>query len=230
MGKKNFIDRYDPFGAQIQRDEERLSSLAEKTEDSSAPEAKAPIESETASLEEPAHRSSLPPKARTQVAFQHDDEDEEEVQVPRRPAQPAARPAMASVPPKRRLSEASRPVAREVSTPISDFDRTEVSPRLKVTQAAFQDLEAALANFHRATGSQIHYSIATRALWGLLIQAEAQVQEELKKHPLGRLPSTRDKLAYAEYEERVKQAFAQAFRKLPRTIFQPIGTVESEES
>lgn len=134
---------------------------------------------------------------------------------------PARRPSIGGGGELQKRERRPEPVAADAAS-------IEVSPRIKVSQAAFQDFEAMLTNLHRATGSQVHYSIATRALWGLLVQAEAQVQEELRKAALGRLPSTREKLAYAEYEERVKQAFAAAFRKLPRSLFQPGLTQDRE--
>lgn len=145
---------------------------------------------------------------------------------------PASKQTAPAAPPPARPSPAP-PVVRVVAPqrreePAVDAPAIEVSPRVKVSQAAFQDLEATLSNLHRATGSQIHYSIATRALWGLLVQAETQVLEELRKASLGRLPSTREKVSYAEYEEHVKQAFARAFRKLPRSLFQPSLTQEPE--
>ena len=233
MGKKNFIEKYDPFKAQIERDDEKLSALNEKGEDSAAPAPPkaAPMPAKSAPAEAAAAKrpERLEPPAR---AYLEEADDEDVVAQPSRRA-PQDKADERPPAPRRAAAEpvrsAERAADREVPNTHGDFDRTEVSPRLKVTQAAFQDLETALANFHRSTGSQIHYSIATRALWGLLIQAEAQIQEELRKRPLGRLPSTRDKLAYAEYEERVKQAFAQAFRKLPRTLFQPIAQNEAGE-
>lgn len=169
MGRKNFVEDYDPLRAHLTRDSERAAS----------PPKQAPV------VPAPARPAPTPPAAR-------------------------------GVAPQRR------------EEPTADAPSVEVSPRVKVSQAAFQDLEMMLSNLHRATGSQIHYSIATRALWGLLVQAEAQVLEELRKAGLGRLPSTREKLSYAEYEEHVKQAFARAFRKLPRSLFQPALAQETE--
>lgn len=233
MGKKNFIDKYDPFAAQIRRDEERITALGEKTAAEASPspspsiEKKAPVAEEVVVPIPPAKavaavaRPKAPPE---------EDEDAEPAPPPRRavtaPVAPptAPRPRQATTSSLReRAHPRDNPPAQE------DDDRTEASPRVKVSPAAFQDLQTTLSNFHRSTGSQVHYSIATRALWGLLIQAEAQIQEELKRRPLGRLPSTRDKLGYAAYEEHVKQIFAQAFRKLPRTLFQPIPENEAGE-
>lgn len=196
MGKKNFTDGYDPFAAQITRDAERQAALT--APEKPPPQAlQAPIPTPT--LVRTATAAVAPPAPR--------------IQPPRDPA-PAAIPV--PKPPPR---------VERAAPSLGEFEPL-ASPRLKVSQAAFQDLENALANFHRATGSQIHYSVATRALWGLLIQAEAQIQEELRKNPLGRLPSTRDRLAYAEYEEKVRLAFGLAFRKLPRSIFQPVAVAE----
>lgn len=176
MGKKNFIENYDPLRAHLNRDAERVvlpAQAAPPLPDAPAPEVIEPIR---------------------QPKQQKDD-----------------------APPRRQVARKVVPIpAPRVEAPTF---APEVSARIKVTEAAFQDLEAMLANLHRTTGSKIHYSIATRALWGLLVQAEAQVTEELRKASLGRLPSTRAQLAYAEYEEKVRLAFANAFRKLPRSVF-----------
>lgn len=189
MGRKNFVENYDPLRSHVSRDDEKRAASA--TAAAQGPQT-SPLAAEQRSLsgggEEPLPRAP--------------------VSVPR----------------------PSAPTPRRAPLPVQDLFASggEVSPRIKVSGAAFQDLETMLSNLHRTTGSQVHYSIATRALWGLLVLAEAQVLEELKKMNLGRLPSTREKVAYAEYEERVKQAFAQAFRRLPKSIFKPL--VEESDS
>lgn len=195
MGKKNFVENYDPLKAHLTRDAER----------SSGPQPTAPS------------RSAAQPAKVAAVPVQED----EELPEPREEAAPRR---------KAGGGEASRLVQRKPQPKPEDLDASpEMSARIKVSSAAFQDLEALLSNVHRATGSKVHYSIATRALWGLLVQAEAQVVEEVRKASLGRLPSTRGRLEYAEYEERVKLAFANAFRKLPRTAFQaPVNSTERE--
>lgn len=197
MGKKNFVEDYDPLRAHLTRDKERASA------------------------------ATLAAAPATRV---HAPEPEPPLELPRResgggggPERQPASALPARVGTVAQPKKATSPVAREEASAF-----VEVSPRVKCSQAAFQDLEDMLSNLHRATGSQVHYSIATRALWALLVTAEAQVLEELKKANLGRLPSTREKLAYAEYEDRVKQAFAQAFRKLPRSIFSSIMTQDRE--
>lgn len=221
MGKKDFAEKFTPFEAQIERDREKIAAMKARGQETAAPLASPPAAApKPAAAPEPAQRPNLP--------FEDEDDANDDAYAPR-PTPPQARPRETAPPPRIRLPEPPRPPSQTLTQNTAALDRVEVSPRLKVSQAAFQDLETALKNFHRATGSQIHYSIATRALWGLLIQAEAQVLEEFRKHPLGRLPSTRDKLAYAEYEERVKQVFAQAFRKLPRTLFQSVPSQESGE-
>lgn len=188
MGKKNFVEDYDPLRSQLSRDLEKVAP---------PPTQRQPVRAE-------------PPRP-------------EPRSEPRQPIVelPTERPAAGG-------GGRTERAVRRVQAPAADAAGVEVSPRIKVSQAAFQDLEALLTNLHRATGSQIHYSIATRALWGLLVQAEAQIQDELGRAQLGRLPSTREKLAYAEYEERVKQAFAAAFRKLPRSLFHQAIAQERE--
>jgi hypothetical protein len=194
MGKKDFVKDYDPLRAHLTRDAEKVAPPPPPVAEPVAPSAPA-----------------SPPVVAVAAP--------ESIVEALRSLQPAAEP------PRRRHAPAAAPSRKVLPLPppkaeIPTF-APEVSARIKVTEAAFQDLEAVLSSFHRATGSKIHYSIATRALWGLLVQAEAQVTEELRKLSLGRLPSTRSHVSYAEYEEKVRLAFASAFRKLPRSVFSP---------
>lgn len=199
MGKKNFVENYDPLRAHLTRDQARATAAA-------------------AAAEAPA-------------ALQVDEPELPIRELPRRSAAGGGVVAERTVTkPASRVAPAATPRRTPAPVPRDDASASvEVSPRVKVSQGAFQDLEAVLSNLHRATGSQVHYSIATRALWALLVAAEAQVLDELKKVNLGRLPSTRDKVVWAEYEDRVKQAFAQAFRKLPRSIFTSLVSQDADQ-
>jgi hypothetical protein len=141
--------------------------------------------------------------------------------APSAPPAIEGKPIAASVVPRPITSariDAPRP---EPAAPLpkQSFEDVEVAPRIKASQAAFNDLETTLRNLHDTSGSKVHYSIATRALWSLLVRAEAQILEEVRRHPLGKLPSTRERVKYADYEERVVNLIAAAFRKLPRSAF-----------
>lgn len=226
MGKKSFVDGYDPFGTQIRRDEERLAARE------SGP-ATPPPQGATAHAVDRDFPVELPrqvAEARRTLTVEEDDE-ESALAPPARAAHPQSRTTTAKVVPLPPSRARETSVAERGSAPRSASpDSGEQSPRLKISHAAFQDLETTLANIFRLTGSQIHYSIATRALWELLVGAEAQVQEELRKHPLGRLPTTRNKLGYAEYQDRIKRVFGLAFRKLPRSLFEsPAVNEETSE-
>lgn len=112
-----------------------------------------------------------------------------------------------------------RPVAPAPKSAPRHDPVDQASPRVKVSREALQDLEDALEIFHRATGSKIHMGIATRALWALLVHAQGNILEELRRSPIGRLPSTRDPVAYAAYEDNLMKVLVAAVRKLPRSAF-----------
>ena len=52
-----------------------------------------------------------------------------------------------------------------------------------------------------------------RAGWLLAMKAEPEICEELRRRPLPSIPSTKDVVAYAEYEERLLQVIHRATRK-----------------
>ncbi len=140
-------------------------------------------------------------------------------------------PRIASPPvpkPKRQpeVGERVAPVQpKPPAKPVQSFEDDEVSKRIKVSRASFLDFEAMLARIHSQTGTQIPYSVATRLSWDLMTRAEAALLEELRKRPVGPLPSTKDKIAYAAFQEKLLETAATAYRKIPRTSFRaiPVG-------
>ena len=194
MGKKSFVENYDPLKAHLVRDHERAESTLRMQNARPAPPLHPPS---IAAREDRSGAQERPASAPTQ---RHHPQASEPAQLP----------------PRRRSGAAD--------------DLHEVSARVKVPRSAFQDLETVLAQIQFATGSKIHYSIATRALWGLLVQSEARVVEEIRRIGLRRLPCTRDRVEYADYEEKIRQALARAFRKMPASIFESGVPFDEEQS
>lgn len=143
---------------------------------------------------------------------------------------PHLRPVEAPRPAKPRVERPAPPKEQRrtfVASPIG-----EESPRIKVSPGAFQDLRDVLDTVRRETGSKVTYSVATRAAWALLVRAQSQFVEAVKQNPIGKLPSTRDGIASAEYEERVLVAFATAIRRMPLSTLRAAllsGPRESEQ-
>lgn len=185
MGKKSLIE--DSFDPLGQQ----LERDAERRRARDAQPAPAPApRSETVA---PAAAAPAAPSARAPAPYLR------QVEPPRPPKARVERPAAPREP--RRTFEAS-PIGEE-------------SPRIKVSPEALQDLRDVLDTVRRETGSKVTYSVATRAAWALLVRAQAQFVEAVKQNPIGKLPSTRDGIACAEYEERVLIAFATAIRRMP---------------
>ncbi len=138
-----------------------------------------------------------------------------------RPAPPRAVPVSV---PKRRpaVNQPTRPVPRTSAETASNHHAQgdEVSKRIKVSRNSFLEFEASLTRIHQETRTQIPYSVATRLSWDLWTIAEAHILAEMKRHPVGSLPTTKDPIAYASYQERLLKIVAAAYRKLPRTLFQ----------
>lgn len=137
---------------------------------------------------------------------------------------PMERPNVVALPEQRQapkpLPEASQQAPRKPEPtpqpkPASRY--VELNKKVKVGRDAFLDLEDLLRDVHSQTGTQIPYSIVTRAAWNLVLRARAELMAQLKTNPLGPLPCTRDRLSFATFEDRLTDALVHAVKKLPRT-------------
>lgn len=191
MGKKSFVENYDPLGSQLRRDAERVR------------------EAVPAPLPEP----KVVPQA-----------------VP--PARPVVVPKAPVAPEPRRREEPEPTVTGEVVPRERQKEKLledEFSARIKVPHSVLHELEKLLSTLYRKTGSRIHYSMVTRSLWGLVLQAGREVTEELARVGLGRLPSTKDVVAYAAYEEKIRVALGKAIRRMSAAAIRGEGVDEGEQ-
>ncbi len=93
-----------------------------------------------------------------------------------------------------------------------------VRKKFRLTTTEDYELRDFVARIQKASRRKVPEAILTRCAVKQLIQAEAQLVEELKRRPLLDQPSTNDHLRYAEYEEQWLRAVNRAFRDMP-----PIG-------
>ena len=207
MGKKSFVtDDYDPIGQALAVDRAKAAAPTPAPASPTSPPA-APNVAEQGWV--PPSREAVTPRPEPVAEPSVGERGESDVLVPQQA------PTLAVAPAQQRQA-------------ASALDDDEVSKRIKVSRGAFLDFEGMLARIHNQTGTQIPYSIATRMSWDLMTRAEAALLEELRRHPIGPLPSTKDRLAYAAFQERLLKAAATAYRKLPRSAFQAVAAIASD--
>ncbi len=87
--------------------------------------------------------------------------------------------------------------------------------RFKVTFEEEAEYEAFLVRLREAAHTRPDFSVLCRALWTLARNAEPQLVEALKRHPIPKRPSKNDSLAMANYEAAWVAALAMALRNAP---------------
>lgn len=98
--------------------------------------------------------------------------------------------------------------------PSRSHQRNTLAKRFVLTREEDSELSDFLRRIHRKSGTKVSLSVITRACLLIAQHAEDEILAEIEKSSPNPLPSTHDKLSFAEFEQGWVQTIAAAFRRM----------------
>lgn len=155
---------------------------------------------------------TVPRGVREETAAETEVELEPQREEQRAPA--AATPKVVEMP---RVAPAPKRVVREEREEPTPSSSRKLSSgptkKVRISPDEEKAVRRFLSRVYEETDSRVHLSQLARAGWQLALRLEKELLEELGKHPLPALPSTRDPVGYAAYEEQLIRLIHRACKR-----------------